>query len=817
MKISWNWIKEYLPVELDRHEAAEIITNVGHEIEEIEEWCMVEGGLDGIVIGKVLKSEKHPNADSLTLNIVDIGREKPLQIVCGAPNIAAGQVVPVALPGSKINKGDEKIEIKVSRIRGQVSEGMICAEDEIGMGTSHEGIMVLSPDAVPGTSAAEYFKIEKDYVFTVGFTPNRIDSASHIGIARDLSAYLAINRNMDIRLVIPSVADFNPKKTKKTFEVIIENTAGCKRYTALNIFDVEVAESPEWLKNKLKAVGINPINNVVDITNYVQYEVGQPLHAFDADMISGNKVIVKNLPDKTKFVTLDGIERELSSEDLMICNEKEGMCIAGVFGGIKSGVTDKTRNVFLESAYFDPVTIRRTAKRHGLNTDASYRFERGADPDITEWALKRAALLIKDIAGGKLLADIRDVYPVKIPHTIIDVSCDNINSLIGKKIDYDTIIKILTCLDIKIVSRNLPKMKLEVPPRKVDVKKTADVTEEILRIYGYNNVETDNHVNSILNFIQKPDRNKLINIVADLLAANGFSEIMCNSLVPSAWFENNPDFDNNALVKLANPLSSDLNSLRQSLLFGGLSVISRNINRQNYNLKFYEFGNCYFYDSTRKGKKVDRYIEKTSLDLFMTGNRWKRSWNAPEMPVDIFYLKAFIEMALNRLGLNSGSLTTIESNKSYYSESIVYLANGRPIAEGGKISSLYREKFDIEKDVFYGHIDWDYLVDLAGKYSITYKELPKYPWVRRDLALLIDKKISFAQIKELAFRTEKYILKDVSLFDVYESELLGKEKKSYAVSFILQDEKRTLTDKQIDKVMNQLIKAFSDELGAKIR
>jgi len=817
MKISWNWIKEYLPVELDQHQAAEIITNIGHEIEEIEEWCPVEGGLDGVVIGKVLKSEKHPNADNLTLNIVDIGKEKPLQIVCGAPNIAAGQLVPVALPGSIINKGDERIEIKVSRIRGEISEGMICAEDEIGMGTSHEGIMVLSPDAVPGTSAAEYFKIEKDYVFTVGFTPNRIDSASHIGIGRDLYAYLTINRNKDIRLEIPSVADFNPKKTKNTFEVIIENTAGCKRYTALNIFDVEVAESPEWLKNKLKAVGINPINNVVDITNYVQYEVGQPLHAFDADMISGNKVIVKNLPDKTKFVTLDGIERELSSEDLMICNEKEGMCIAGVFGGIKSGVTEKTRNVFLESAYFDPVTIRRTAKRHALNTDASYRFERGADPDITEWALKRVALLIRDIAGGKLLADIRDVYPVKIPHTIINVSCDNINSLIGKKIDYDTIIKILTCLDIKIVSRNLPEMKLEIPLRKVDVKKTADVTEEILRIYGYNNVETDNHVNSILNFIQKPDRNKLINIVADLLTANGFSEIMCNSLVPSAWFENNPDFDNNSLVKLANPLSSDLNSMRQSLLFGGLATISRNINRQNYNLKFYEFGNCYFYDSTRKGKKVDRYIEKTSLDLFMTGNRYKRSWNSSEMPIDFFYLKAFIEMVLNRLGLNSGSLATTESNKSYYSESIVYLANGRPIAEGGKISSLYREKFDIEKDVFYGHIDWDYLVETAGKYSITYKELPKYPWVRRDLALLIDKSITFAQIKELAFRTEKHILKDVSLFDVYENESLGKEKKSYAVSFILQDEKRTLTDKQIDKVMNQLIKVFTDELGAKIR
>ncbi len=817
MKISWNWIKEYLPVELNPHEAASIITNIGHEIEEIEEFCPVEGGLDGIVIGKVLTSEKHPDADKLTLNTVDIGKGKPLQIVCGAPNIAAGQVVPVALPGSIIHKGEEKVEIKISRIRGQVSEGMICAEDEIGMGTSHEGIMVLSPDAVPGTSAAEYFKIEKDYVFTVGFTPNRIDCASHIGMARDLAAYLAVNRNMEVRPEIPSVANFNPEKTKRTFEVVIENTTGCQRYTALNIFDVKVAESPEWLRNRLKAVGINPINNVVDITNYVQYEVGQPLHAFDADMISGNKVIVKNLPDKTKFVTLDGIERELSSEDLMICNEKEGMCIAGVFGGIKSGVTDKTRNVFLESAYFNPVTIRRTAKRHGLNTDASYRFERGADPDITDWALKRAALLIRDIAGGKLLADIRDVYPVKIPHTILDVSCDNINNLIGKKIDYDIIVKILTCLDIKIVLQNLPEMKLDIPSRKVDVRKPADITEEILRIYGYNNVETDNHVNSILSFTQKPDKNKLTNIVADLLTANGFSEIMCNSLVPSAWFENNPDFDNNSLVKLANPLSSDLNSMRQSLLFGGLATISRNINRQNYNLKFYEFGNCYFYDGSRKGKKVDHYIERTSLDLFLTGNRYKRSWNSPETPVDIYYLKTFIEMVLDRLGLNYGSLATAESKKTYYSESLVYLFNGRPVAEAGKISSSYRKKFDIEKDVFYGHIEWDYLLETAGKHSITYRELPKYPWVRRDLALLINKKITFAQIKELALRTEKHILKDVSLFDVYESESLGKEMKSYAVSFILQDEKRTLTDKQIDRVMNQVIKVFTDELGAKIR
>jgi len=817
MKISYNWLKDYLPVDLDPHDIAEILTNTGHEIEETEEWYSVEGGLEGIVIGEVLSSQKHPDADKLTVNIVDIGGERPLTIVCGAPNVAAGQKVPVALPGSFIFKGDEKIEIKTTKIRGQVSEGMICAEDEIGMGTSHEGIMVLPDDAKPGTPAAEYFGIEKDFIFTIGFTPNRIDCASHIGLARDLAAYLAVNRDMDVIPGIPSTESFKPDKTKETFDIIIENTRDCPRYTGVNIFDVKIAESPQWLKNRLRAVGLTPINNVVDITNFVLYECGQPLHAFDADKITGQKVIIKNLPDGTKITTLDNVERELSSKDLIICNEEEGMCIAGVFGGLKSGVTETTRNVFLESAYFNPVSIRKTSKRHGLNTDASFRFERGADPEITAWALKRAAILIRDIAGGKLLADIKDIYPVKIPNPVITISCDKINRLIGKDLPYDKIKKIISLMDIKILSENLPEMKIEIPARKVDVQKEADITEEILRIYGYNNVEVGTHVNSTLTYTEKPDRHRLMNLVSEMLTANGFSEIMCNSLVPASWFENNPDFDDSKLVKLANPLSSDLNALRLSLLPGGLSTIARNINRQNYDLKFYEFGNCYFYNNNLEKKRVDQYSEKISLDLFMTGNRTKHTWNSPKTPADFYYMKSFVEMVLERTGLDVDSLKLTESRKSYYTDSLVYLVNNRPVAETGKISPSYLRMFEIEQEVFYGHIEWDYLLGVIKNNVITYRELPKFPWVRRDLALLIDSNVRFSQIKELALRTEKQFIRDICLFDVYESESLGKGKKSYAVSFILQDENKTLTDKQIDRIMNNLINVFEKELGATIR
>ena len=818
MKISYNWIKDYLKFDLDPHKVAEILTGIGLEIEGVEEWESVKGGLEGVVIGEVITSIKHPYADKLTINTVSIGTGEPLRIVCGAPNVAAGQKVPVATPGTFVFKGEEKIEIIKSKIRGELSEGMICAEDEIGIGESHEGIMVLDNTAVPGTPACEYFGFIRDYVFEIGLTPNRIDSGSHFGIARDLAAYLNVNQDFKGKAVLPAIDNFKPDKTKETFDIIVENKKDCPRYTGVNIFNVKIAESPEWLKNRLKAIGQNPINNVVDITNYVQNEIGQPLHAFDADKITGKKVVIKNLPGKSKFVTLDEVERELSPRDLMICSEQEGMCIAGVFGGSKSGVTSSTTNIFLESAYFNPVSIRKTARRHGLHTDASFRFERGADPNITSWALKRASIMIRDIAGGNISADLKDVYPEKINNTIIEVTYRNIKRLVGKDIPPDVIKKILGLIDIKIVRDTGNKLLLDIPAYKVDVHKEADVVEEILRIYGYNNVEVDSHVNSTLTYLEKPDKEKVVSIISDTLSSNGFAEIMCNSLTPAAWFENNEDFDNEQLVRLANPLSSDLNVMRQSLLFGGLSSIAWNINRQNYDLKLYEFGNCYFYrNNDRKSIKVDDYSEKTDLDLFITGNRGKQNWNFHAVPSDFYFIKSFVEMILTRVGIIPDKLPIAESSKKYFAESLSYSSNNQIVAEAGRISKSCTGKFDIEQDVYYGHIEWDSLLRMIRNNSVQYAELPKYPSVRRDLALLLDREVKFSQIRALAFRTEKNILRDVGLFDVYESDSLGKNKKSYAVSFILQDDLRTLTDKNIEQVMNSFIRIFKKELGALIR
>ena len=818
MKISYNWVREYLKIDLNPHKVAEILTGIGLEIEGTEEWCSVPGGLEGIVIGEVLKTERHPDADKLTVNRVNVGTGEILNIVCGAPNVAAGQKVPVALEGSFVYKGEEKLEIRKSKIRGQISEGMICAEDELGLGSSHDGILVLDPSAVPGTPASDYFKIEKDFIFEIGLTPNRIESGSHIGVARDLYAYLTVNEGLSAGLTLPSLDDFRPEKSKETFEILIENQKDCPRYTGINIFDVTVGESPEWLKNRLNAIGLNPINNVVDITNFVQHEVGQPLHAFDADRVTGNKVIIRNMPGKSKFTTLDEEERELSPRDLMICNEKEGMCIAGVFGGIKSGVTSATKNIFLESAYFNPVSIRKTARRHGLNTDASYRFERGADPAVTAWALKRASLLIRDIAGGKLSADLRDIYPEKTGNAIIELKFSNIWRLIGKKISKDDIKKILGLLEISILDESPEMLVLEIPARKVDVHHEADVIEEILRIYGYNNIEIDNHVNSTITYIDKPDKEKVVNLVADLLSANGFAEIMCNSLVPSEWFSENPDFSKHELVRLANPLSSDLNVMRQSLLFGGLNSIAWNLNRQNHDLKLYEFGNSYFQKVAGNGSmKVSDYTEKTNLDLFITGNKARHVWNHPVTPSDFFYLKSFVEMVLTRVGIFPESLSVGESSRTYFSESLSYSLNKQVVAETGKISGKVCRQFEIDQDVYYGHIEWDYLLRIIKDHKIQYKELPKYPSVKRDLALLVNKDVKFASIRDLALSSEKNLLKEVSLFDVYESESLGKNKKSYAVSFILQDEFKTMTDKNIDRIINNFIRVFEKELDAQIR
>jgi phenylalanyl-tRNA synthetase beta chain len=579
-----------------------------------------------------------------------------------------------------------------------------------------------------------------------------------------------------------------------------------------------VGESPEWLKNRLKAVGLNPINNVVDITNYVQHETGQPLHAFDADKITGKKVIIRNLAEKSKFITLDNVERSLSSKDLMICNPEEGMCIAGVFGGIKSGVTASTKNIFLESAYFNPVAIRKTSKRHTLKTDASFRFERGADPNMTVWALKRAIMLIKEVAGGKISSEVVDVYQEPIKNSIIDISYPNINRLIGKKIDPPIVKKILGLLDISILSEKDENLTLEIPAYRVDVKKEADVIEEILRIYGYNNVEITSHVNSTLTYPEKPDREKIFNTIADLLSSNGFAEIMCNSLNPSAWYEQNSDFDREKLVLLANPLSSDLNAMRQSLLYGGLSSVSWNINRQHPDLKLYEFGHCYFHNkSEHKYPVPDDYTERESLDLFLTGNTNRQGWNLKSVPTDFFNIKAAVEMVFSRLGIRPENLGTGESDKKYFAESVTYLHNNTVVAEAGRISRKYLVQFDINQDVYYGHIDWDMVLKMIKKHAISFRELPKYPSVRRDLALLLDRGVKFSRIREIALRTERNLLQDINLFDVYESDTLGVNKKSYAVSFILMDETKTLTDKNIDKVMNNLIIAFEKELNAQIR
>ena len=819
MKISYNWLKEYLKIDIDPRNLSDILTGIGLEIEGIEEWESVRGGLKGVVVGEVLSCKKHPDADKLSVTTVDIGQPEPLSIVCGAPNVAAGQKVPVAVAGTTLHIGEKTIELKKTKIRGEVSEGMICAEDELGLGTDHEGIMVLDNSAVPGTPASEYFNVVRDTIFEIGLTPNRIDSGSHFGVARDLAAYLSLNSGSNHTAIMPSVEAFSVDSNTSGFEVIVENTRDCPRYSGITISDVKIGESPEWLKTRLRSIGLNPINNVVDITNFVQHEIGQPLHAFDADKVTGKKVIIKNLPDKTRFVTLDGMERSLSHRDLMICNEEEGMCIAGVFGGIKSGVTAETRNIFLESAHFNPVSIRKSSKRHSLQTDASFRFERGTDPNITIWTLKRAAMLMKELAGGKISSEIMDVYPEKILNATTEVSYNNIDRLIGKKIGKETIHRILGLLDFIILREDESAMLVDIPAYRVDVKLEADIIEEILRIYGYNNVEISNHVNSTLTYIEKPDKENLVNIVSDLLSANGFAEIMCNSLNPAAWYEDDSDFDAAQLVTLANPLSSDLNAMRQSLLYGGLNSVIRNINRQCYDLKLYEFGNCYY----RTGHStavplVNDYTERQSLDLFITGRTGRESWNHKPAPGDFYHIKSATEMIFSRLGIDTVLLSNGESRKKYFSESISYVINNQVLAETGKLSKSMLSRFDIGQDVYYSHIDWDLVLKLAGRRkAIQFAELPKYPAVRRDMAMLLDRDVKFIRIRDIAFKTERNVLRDVNLFDVYESDSLGENKKSYAVSFILRDDLRTLTDKNIDKVMDKLRMAFEKELGAKIR
>ncbi|MDQ1770724.1 phenylalanine--tRNA ligase subunit beta [Labilibaculum sp. A4] len=816
MKVSYKWLKDYIDIDLTPAEMDDILTQIGLEVGGIEKIQSIKGGLEGLVIGEVKTCIPHPNSDHLSITSVDVNGEELLPIVCGAANVAAGQKVVVATVGTVLYDGDESFTIKKSKIRGEVSLGMICAEDEIGVGTGHEGIMELPLEAVVGTPAAKYFNVEDDIAIEIDLTPNRIDGASHIGVARDLAAYLKQQKAIEYKM--PSVEAFKVENNSTPIEVVVENLEACHRYSGVCVSGVTIAESPEWLQNRLKAIGLKPINNIVDITNFVLFETGQPLHAFDYSKIAGNKVIVKTLAGGAQFTTLDETKRELNENDLMICNAEEPMCIAGVFGGLESGVSASTTSVFLESAYFDSVSVRKTARRHGLNTDASFRFERGTDPNNTIYAMKRAALLIKEIAGGIISSEVIDIYPNPVADFKVEVSVDRIERLIGKKIGKETIKNILTALEIGIEKEDDDTLNLLVPPYRVDVKREADIVEEVLRIYGFNNVEVPGKVNASLSYAPKPDEHKLRNTIADLLSYSGFNEIMNNSLTKASYYENLESLKPENTVRIFNPLSSDLNAMRQSLLFGGLECIAYNINRRNMDLKFYEFGKSYQHFKNEENENpVDNYFEKEHLSVFMCGNKTAANWNLKEEPTNFFHIKAFTENVLKRLGFQIDKLRINEIENDQFTEGLSYGVKKKVLVEVGMVSGKILKEMNIDVPVYYADFDWETLIGEATKNKIAYTEIPKYPAVKRDLALLIDKSTSFAEIKTIAFNCEKNLLKSVSLFDIYEGEKLGADKKSYAVSFILQDTVKTLEDKQIDKIMQKLIKSYEKQLGAQIR
>ena len=816
MNVSLNWLKDYLKIDQNTEEICKILTSIGLEVGGYEEFEAIKGGLKGLVIGHVLTCEAHPDSDHLHVTTVDLGTGEPEQIVCGAPNVAAGQKVVVATVGTTLYKGDEEFVIKKSKIRGVASNGMICAEDEIGIGTDHAGIMVLPENTPVGIPAADYFNVYRDTIIEVDITPNRIDGASHLGVARDLAAYL--QQRQDIHYTLPSVEAFQPDSTDAKISVRVERPEACRRYAGICIEGVEVKPSPEWLQNRMKAIGLHPINNIVDVTNYILFGLGQPLHSFDKDKIKGNEVIVKSVAKGTKFITLDGVERELHEDDLMICNSETPMCIAGVFGGQESGISNTTTNVFLESACFDPVFVRKTARRHGLNTDASFRYERGTDPNIVIYALKLAAMMIKEVAGGKITCAPIDIYPEPVKDFEVAIKYAHVDRLIGKKIDHEVIKNILRSLEIKIVEECEEGLLLNVPPYRVDVQREADVIEDILRIYGFNNVEVPASVRSTLSYSEKPDDFQLKNIISDILASNGFCEIMNNSLTKASYYEDLKTFDPANTVMLFNPLSTDLGAMRQSLLFSGLENIAYNINRKNQNLKLFEFGKTYMFNK-KEGidNPLKQYKEEYMLSLFITGNKNAASWNAKETKTDFFYLKAYCEMILNRLGLQADNLKIDASDKDIFREGLTYKAGDKHIVSLGILSKAPLKKADINQEVYYAEFSWENILKVIKNLSVSYTPLPKFPSVKRDLALLLDKNVTFKEIKETAFRSEKSLLKSVSLFDVYEGEKLGADKKSYAVSFTLLDEEKTLTDKQIDKIMNKLIGTYKHLFNAEIR
>ncbi|MDQ5929170.1 MAG: phenylalanyl-tRNA synthetase beta chain [Bacteroidota bacterium] len=806
MKISYNWLKQFIKTDWKSDQLSDLLTDLGLEVEGVEKYQSIKGGLEGIVVGHVLTCEQHPDADRLKVTTVDIGTGTPIQVVCGAANVAAGQKVPVATIGTVLyDKDGNEFTIKKGKIRGQESHGMICAEDELGLGNSHEGIMVLDEALAPGTPAAKVFKIENDEVFEIGLTPNRADAMSHLGTARDIKAGL-MQKGINVEFITPSISNFRVDMRTLKIDTQVDTIKLAPRYCGVTISGIAVKPSPDWLQNRLKAIGLTPKNNIVDVTNYVLHSLGQPLHAFDAAKISG-KIIVKTLPAGTKFTTLDDVERTLHEEDLMICDEKGPLCIAGVFGGKNSGVSENTNTIFLESAYFNPVSIRKTAKRHQLNTDASFRFERGIDPTITAYALKFAALLIKEVAGGKITSDVSDIYQKKIEDFSVFLNFDHVTKIIGQKIPKDTIKQILASLEIKINSVSESGLGLIIPAYRVDVQREIDVIEEILRVYGYNNIEFSGKLKATISNAPRNEDYKIQNIIAAQLNAQGFHEMMANSLTTASYLKLSENLKEEHNVTILNPLSLDLASMRQSLLFSGLEAVSYNINRKNSDLKLFEFGKSYH-------NFLSGYSEKKHLSLLQTGNRNSESWANPQTPSNFFLFKGSIEAILQRVGVKKIQQSPLTLD--VFSEGIALGTSHAAFVEFGLVKKSILKHFGIKQDVFYADFNWDAILKNVSL-NIKYTEIPKYPEVRRDLALLIDQAVTYNEIEAIAKQTEKNLLKEVNLFDVYQGDKLPEGKKSYALSFIIQDNTKTLTDTQIDKIMSKLQENFIKQLGATLR
>ena len=820
MEISYKWLKEYVDFDLTPQETADVLTSCGLEVDSLEEVQTIKGGLKGLYVGKVLTCEMHPNSDHLHITTVDLGKGEPQQIVCGAPNVAAGQKVIVADLGCVLYDGDKEFVIKKSKLRGVESNGMICAEDEIGVGTSHDGIIVLPEDALVGQPAAEYYHLESDWVIEIDITANRSDALSHWGVARDLYAWLKRN-GYNTSLHRPDCSEFKVDNTNLPIDVEIENTEACKRYACVSITGCEVKESPEWLQDKLKVIGLRPINNIVDITNYVMMAYGQPMHCFDADMVKGNKIVVRTQPEGTKFVTLDGEEHTLGEHDLSICNAEEPMCIAGIFGGKGSGTYDTTTNVVLESAYFHPTWIRKSARRHGLSTDASYRFERGIDPNGIIYALKQAAILCKQLAGGKVSMEIKDVYPTPIADARVQLDYEYVDRLIGKKIGNDMIRSIVESLDMKVVSETDTCLELDVPAYRVDVQRSCDVVEDILRIYGYNNVEIPTQLKSSLTILGDEDKAyHHQNVISEQLVGCGFREILNNSLTKTAYYTELNHYTEDTTVKVMNPLSSDLGVMRQTLLFGGLESVCRNVNHKMPNLRFFEFGNCYHFSPEKNNDEdpIKAYTEEMHLGMWLTGKRVEGSWAHADEQSNFYELKAYVMNIFTRLGVNPGIVVAEKSDNNVFGKAIALKTrSGKLLCEMGTVSHKLLKKMDIDQDVFYADINWNNIMRAIKKNETLYHDISKFPSVSRDLALLIDKSVEFEQIEQIAHQTEKKLLKSVELFDVYEGKNLPEGKKSYAVNFILQDETKTLNDKQIEAIMTKLINNLKQKLGAELR